>query len=487
MTIQELDQFKNALHRYFAFMLKSFQPHPPPSATVQLPPGQPQQLNKANLQQQQAAINAARVATAQKGQANNNNNNNASNDNGKDNSNKAPAAPTSTHAPFIPFGSTSPQGVPQAYATQTSLTRDQLKLPPGKKRKPNQGASAATPATQAMDVSVNKASPVTKMPSSEVQRAPVVPSMMKCPVSDCETGKTGFATKEDLEKHRTEVHEPKDPVIKDPMDAALYAISSMQIALGLDEKGKPKPVAQESKADQAMPQAAAMKASASSQGQNPIKQEGATPMSRIPTQTGPSPSSNLLKTPQATVNVKTPASEAKSAGKNATVKAETAVNAAATATPDPWANSLVQPEWFQEVFSGVRNLNCPVPDDIITGWMARNPITPNTSPSSGEPDKDTPHKSDISANENLNITVAAGDEDWMWFDDGLPDDMEALDMGDLMGMDWDTAFGKPEDDVEVLGKGKRRRDPTEPSDEWLKAWAPEKYEERKKRDAQGKR
>ncbi len=498
MTLEELDKFKNHLHRYFTYMLNAFRPPPNQGsgATGQLPPGQPQQLNVANLQQQQAAINAARVATAQKSQVNNNhsnnknnntnknNNNNASNTNS--NNNKAPAAPTSSHAPLNPFGATSPQGVPQAYATQNALTRDQLKLPPGKKRKPNQGASGTPTAAHASDTPLSKASPPVKVASPEAPRAPVVPSMMKCTVSGCETGKMGFATKEDLEKHRTEVHEPREPVIKDPHEAAAYAIEALRFALNLDENGKSKPVAQESKAEKGILQAPSMKASASSQGQSSIKQEVATPMSRIPTQTGPSPSSNLLKTPQATANVKTPASEAKSASKDPATKASTAGKGPAAVAPDPWANSRVRPEWFREVFGGLGNLNRPVPDDIIAGWMERNPVTPATSPSSDEPDKDTPHKSDISTNDNLNINVGGTEFDGMWLDDGLHDNMEALDMGGIMDMDWETAFGSPDDEGEALGKGKRRRDPLEPSDEWLKAWAPDKYEERKKNDAQRK-
>jgi len=476
MTIEELDKFKTYLHRYFASMLKSFQPptDQAPGTTGQLPPGQPQLLNVANLQQQQAAINAARVATAQKSQVNNNHNNNINNSNNtsnnnsnNSNNNKVPAAPTSSHAPLNPFGATSPQGIPRAYAAQNGLTRDQLKLPPGKRRKPNQGASTAPTTAQDIDTPVSKASPPVKVGTPEAPRAPVVPSMMKCALPNCETGKMGFATKEDLEKHRMEVHEPKEPVIKDPMDAAAYAIESMRIALNLDENGKSKPVVQESRADKGILQAPFMKASASSQGQNSIKHEVATPMSRIPTQTGPSPPSNLLKTPQTTANIKTPSSEAKSANKDAATKAPAAAKSPVTVAPDPWASSLVKREWFQEVFSGVANLNHPVPDDIIMGWMERNPVTAPTSPSSGEPDKDSPHKSDISANDNLGINVTANDDDWMWFDDGLHDGLEALDMGELMDMDWETAFGQPEDEEKALGKGKRRRDPLEPVNESL--------------------
>ena len=476
LSIQELDEYKNKLNQHVVSVLRSVQSNPAAAAS-HLPPGQPQQLNAANLQQQQALLNAARAASAQKNQTSG--------------SSRAPAAPTASHPPFA-FGSQSPQGVPQYNAGKNELTQEQLKLPQAKKRKPNQAPSAASTPAQTMNTPVTKSSPIAKVESPEIQRIPAVPNMMKCNVLDCETEKKGFVTKEELEKHRTEVHEPKEPAIKDPLDAAAYAIESLRIALNLDENGRSKPVAT-LKDDKAPPkedkgsfQAPAMKASASSQSQT-VKQEVATPMSRNQTQMGPSPSSNLLRTPQATTTGKTPASDVKPTAKATGTKGPAAKFGSVT-EPDPWANSHVKPEWFKEVFSDVADLNRAVPDEFIADWLERNPFTPPTSSSSGALDKDSPHKSDISANDNLNINVMAGVDDWLpseWFDDGLRGDMEALDVGDLMEMDWDTAFVKHEE--ETLGKGKRRRDPMDPSDEWLKAWAPEKCEENKKRDAERKR
>ena len=469
MTIQELDQYKQKLQQYFLYMLSSVKPPP----TADQLSGQPQQLSAKNLQQQQALMNAARVASAQqKSQANS--------------SSRAPAAPTATHPPFS-FKSQSPQGVPHYNdAGKSELTQDQLKLPQPKRRKPNQAASPASTPAQTINTPVTKSPP--KIDSPDAQRVPMAPNMFRCAVSDCESGKTGFSTREELEKHQMAVHEPKEPAIKDPLDAAAYAIESLRIALNLDENGKSKAVAPKadqgfSKEEKGNLQAPTMKPSASSQSHN-IKQEVATPMSRNPTQTGPSPSSNLLRTPQTTTNVKTPASDAKSAGKDVGAKGST-VKSMPTSAPDPWANSNVKPEWFKEVFSDAANINRAVPDDFITSWLERNPFTPPTSPSSG--DKDSPHKSDISANDNLNINLAADDGDMLpseWFDDALQGDMEALDVGDLMDMNWDTTLDAGEEE-EMLGKGKRRRDPMEPSDEWMKAWAPEQYEEKlKKRDTQ---
>ncbi|KAL6713276.1 hypothetical protein ACLMJK_008741 [Lecanora helva] len=485
MTIPELDEYKGKLYSYLVFILRAFQPQlatAAAAATREATSSQPQQLSAKNLQQHQETFNAARLASAQQKTQGNN-------------TGRAPAAPTATHPPF-PFGSQSPQGVPQIYAaTKNELTQDQLKLPQAKKRKPNQIPSAVSTPVQATSTPVAKASPAAKMDSPEAQRAPVVPNMMKCPVPDCESGKMGFATKEELEKHRLEVHEPKEPAIKDPFDAAAYAIESLRLALNLDENGKSRPAVpskddqQLSKEDRPL-QAPAMKASASSQSHK-VKQEVATPMSRNPTQTGPSPASNLLRTPQATAAPKTPASDAKSTSKDAGSKGSTEKSAQESAA-DPWANSHVQPKWFKEVFSDAATLNRPVSDEFIAGWLERNPFTPPTSPSSGAIDKDSPFKSDISANDNLTIDLVAEDDNWLpwqWFEEQkLQGDMEALDVGGMTPMDWAMELDQSVNEEETLGKGKRRRDPMEPSDEWLKAWAPDKYEEKvKQRDVQRKR
>ena len=470
MSLNELESIESKLHNYFQFLMSSKVPKTGVSApTPQNPPQQ--QLSAANLQSLQEEHKKERVASLQKSHANN--------------SNRAPAAPTTSHAPFS-FGGQSPQGVPQFYGpTKNELTQEKLVLPVSKKPKRNNNASPSTPAQAPTPAAPSKLSPFGKTESPDAQRTQAVPPTIKCPVAHCETGVAGFSTETDLEKHIANTHEPKEPVIKDPLDAAAYAIESMRIALNLDQNGKPKPL-QNPKVEPM--QAQAMKTSLSAQGQSSIKQEAATPMSRNPTQTGPSPSSNLLKTPQAAANIKTPASDAKSTVKD--TKAIASAKSPAAAAPDPWANSHVKPEWFKEIFSEVADLNRGVSNDLIIDWLERNPFTPSTSPSSGVPSKDSPHKSDISANDTLNINVQG--DDWLaseWFDDGLPSDMAALDVGDFMDMDWEATFGKPEEEEEVLAKGKRRRerDPLDPSDEWLKMWAPDKWDEAKKKDVGRKR
>ena len=478
MSLEELTQGSIKIKRYLQSVYKDVVQ--PGAAAAQARPGQPQQLNAANLDKQQAALKNARAESVKKSH----NNNNAT-----------PTAPITSHPPF-PFGAQSPQGVPH-FLGKNELTQEKLKMPAAKKRKGNNGASPASTPVQAQVTTATKPSPLTKVESPEAQRQPAAPALKRCPVADCETGPVGFATADELEKHKIEVHDRKEPIIKDPMDAAAFAIESMRLALNLDENGKSKPTAQDIKGDKGILQAPAMKASASMQGQNAVKQEAATPMSRIPTQTGPSPSSNMLKTPQAVANIKTPSSETKSMAKDAVAtKLSAATKSPVPVVPDPWANSNVKREWFREVFSDVRNLNRPVSDDFITNWLGRNPISPPTSPSSGGLDQDSPRKSDISSNDNLNINLVGGEGSYLpaeWFDDCLPGDMAALDVGgeDILDMDWETAFGKPEEDTEetaaATSKGKKKRDPMDPSDEWLKVWAPEKYEENKKKDTQRKR
>ena len=451
MSLDELEAFQARLHEYFQMLMSAKVPNT--------------QLSAANLQSQQEALSKERTATLQKNQANN--------------SNRAPAAPTTSQPPFS-FDDKSPQGIPQYHPhAKNAVTRSDLVLPNPKRRRANNAASPSTPPTAPTTVP-----PATKTETPDVQPPPVVPPTTKCPMANCETGAAGFSSKADLEKHMADVHEPKEPIIKDPLDAAAYAIESMRLALNLDQNGQIKTL-QVQNAEQI--QAEPMKTSLSTSGQTSVKQEAATPMSRNPTQTGPSPSSNLLKTPQATGSIKTPASEAKSTSKD--MKVIGPAKSPAVATPDPWANSHIKPEWLKEVFSEVIDLDRPVSHDVIADWLERNPMTPSTTPSSGVPSKDSPHKSDISANDALTINVKG--DDWLppeWFDDGLPSDMAALDVGDLIDMDWEAAFDKLDDEEDSSANGKRRRerDPLEPSEEWLKAWAPDQWEEGKKK-AEGRK
>lgn len=390
---------------------------------------QTQQLSAANLQQQQEAITRTRTATLNKTQ----------------NTNKIPAAPTTSHVPF-PFGSQSPQGVPQIYVPKKNeLTQDKLQLPVSKKQKKNLAAS--TGANTATIVS-----PI-KLESPEAHRLPPQLSF-KCLVPDC--NHPAFISKGLLDKHTKDEHEIKDEHITDPLD---YVLGGLRMALNLNENGSSKDL-EEKIASQNDP-SPAMKISASSQGAKSIKQEVATSASR--TVTG-------LKTSQTKTSTPTPGAESSQANQPG-------------ANRSPWASANFSPHWFSEVFRDVADPNRTLSGDFLATWLEAQP-PPETSSSDDSPqstNKDSPHKSDISANCNLDIKIV-GEDGFLsenWFD--VTGDLEALDMAGLVNMDLDPTFvAEP---TRTLGKTADG----ETSDEWLKVFAPGKYDEKKKMEKKAAR
>lgn len=479
MSADELEGVCAHLHSHFQILLTHMNHGPVNRPQQQLPNSgerqnqnanelnkagpQPQQLNTDNLRQQQEALQKSRAATMK-----------------DQHKNRAPPAPTSSHAPFT-FGQQSPQDVTQFFQNKNELTQEKLVLPPSKRRK---GNSAASPPSAA--VKGSKGSPIRKVESPEVARGPAIERMAKCPKPGCKSS-GGFATKADIDRHIAEVHEPKEEEITDPLG---YALEGFRMALNLDVNGKPRPAEQKSTNETL--QAPAMKPALSAQGKT-FKQEASTPMSRSHTGTGPSPAASLLRTPQTTANVKTPTSDTKPTSKDVSKSSSTVAkeSESTAALSDSWSTSNVSRTWFPEVFQDVASLNTPVSSDFLSDWLEVNPFTP-TTPSSppSSADKSSPHKSDISANDNLKITIAGADgEKWLpaeWFDVGLPGDMAALDMDEFMDMDWETAFGPVEEKDGGLGKGKKR-DEWEASDEWLKVYVPEKWEEKMQREQRRKK
>ena len=418
--------------------------------------GQTPRPNAANLQQQQQQQQALQAAAQLKLPRNESHR-----------QNRAPAAPTAAQPPFL-LGARSPDGTPHAYGP-TVLTQDQLKFPPPKKRKPNQqGSTASTPAQVQAAPAASSPSQMVKIPSPEAQRQQAVPQTFKCSVGNCDANKNGFGSQADLAKHTLDVHEPKEPPIDDPL---AWAMESVRLGLGLHSDGKMKPKQEEPKADNKALEAPKMKLSTSQQGQTPIKQEVGTPagqtavpMSRPSTQTGPSPASQMLKTPQASTHVKTPASGA-SGVKPETVK-ETKAKSPAAAVKEPqtppidlWADSPISPASLSRCFSGLSDLQS------IPWSEIQNALTPPSTLSSAKSDKNSPRASDISESDNLNINIS--DLSWMpneWFDDRIDAGTEGLDIyrnDDLMDLDWETAFGNidRQEEVQQDGKGKKK-------DEW---------------------
>ena len=277
-----------------------------------------------------------------------------------------------------------------------------------------------------------------------------------------------------------EVHPPKEEEITDPL---AYCLEGFRMILNLDDDGKAR-CAVATSAENV--QSSVIKKASSTQGQN-TKQETATPMSRNLTGAGPSPSATLLKTPQPSVNVKTPASDVKSAvsgSRNASKPAEiTAI--------DAWSDTKINKDWFPAVFGDVTDLSRPV-STVLGDWAARNPFSLVADGSSGS-SKQSPNASDISANDELSIDLTGntGDNSWIpsdWLDDGLSADLAASVLDPVLGMDWDAAFGGDEsDDKDVVTGKDRKRDEADPSDEFMRVYAPEKLEDRKKTELEKRR
>ena len=454
-------------------------------------PAQP--LTMESLQKQQDEIQRQRATSLQKGQSG---------------TSKTPSAPTTSQPPpgALGFGHQSPHG--EATYFNTTLTRDKLQLPTAKKRKPNNQPSPAGTPGQSAPTPGAQSSPPTKIESPKISRT-APPPRLRCTVEGCTTQAT-FADPKELEKHVADAHPPKEEEITDPL---AYCLESLRVVLNLDSNGKSKAADTPAPSNGAPP----MKKSASMQSQTAgIKQQPAsTPMSRNATGTGPSPpnnsnTSNLLRTPQASNNVKTPSSDI---NKPSTAKATPSSNnklstTAATpssegAVPDPWATAKVPKSWFSSVFSDVADLNHPVSSDFLVDWLERNPFNtaadPGTTDSSdASVNKTSPHSSDISAEGelNINLTAAGGqdgnggpagsDDEWIpsdWLDLGAEGALEASLLEPVLDMDWETQFENEAEvgNGEAVGKRGVVNEDDVVSDEFLKIYKPEELLEREKR------
>lgn len=461
ITSEELDQAIENLTQYFHHIMKKFVKAPPQPGPRQQPLGQPtnqaqrqppveqvlkepaSSLSAANLQQHQQAMQSARQASVQKSH----------------NSSRAPAAPTSPQPPFS-FTTQSPQGLAKYPPDRPNgLTQDKLSLPSTKRRKNNPPPSVvASPPIPASGTLPSKSQPVTKNVTQGVPPAHPPVIMIKCPVPNCHVAPKGFAAQADLDKHMSEVHEPKEPQIDDPLP---WALEQMRAGLNLDESGHS--ISRLGvKNVKGLVEAPKMKASTSAQGQSAVKQETSTPMTRVPTQTGPSPASNLLKTPQASANIKTPASEVKSSskeGKTTESKPSASLLKEPTASPDPWSDSLIPSAAITEAWSSLADIQ---PEELWT--TSQNTLTPASTLSSSKSDKNSPRDSDIGENDVVKINIAINDDqEWKqpeWLEVGLFGDMELLNMNqDFLSMDWDSPIeaGEIAATMENESRGKRRR------------------------------
>lgn len=367
--------------------------------------------------------------------------------------NRAPAAPTSPQPPFH-FGS--PDGVPAKYANRTDeLTQERLKIPPKKKRR---GSTSMSIPAQTQSFNASK-SPQLAETAPALTEKPLNEAPIKCQAPECTDRLDGFVSQADLDKHVLDNHDPEEPTIEDPLQ---WTLEQMRYALGLDENGQPHVLLTEPK-DEHISEATKMKKLPSAQGQTEVKQESATPMTRVPTQTGPSPGSSLLKTPQPSANLKTPGSEAKSAAKDVNAVEPKPLHSPAqkhaSTSPDPWATSRISADTIRDMFSDIPGL--PFSDT----WSTIQPVmTPSSTLSSGISEKTSPQVSDISENDAAKTSQDTDSSDHFdWF--ATPDDY--LNDSEIEDMDWESS-------IEMEGPREGRPEDMETPREWLKIYAPEK-------------
>lgn len=405
-------------------------------------------LSATNLHQHQLAIQNARQATFQKNNI----------------SNRAPAAPTSPQPPFT-FGAQSPQGLAKYPDKPNGLTQDKLNLPSTKRRKGNQvTATTATPAP-----GIPKSAQANKSTILDAQPAALA-SRIKCPLPNCQSSLKEFGTQIELDAHASEVHGPKEPPIEDPLQ---WTLQQARLGVGLDETGKPMP-----RPEQEVLGTPKITASASEPAQHLNKQESSTLMTRV--QTGRSPVFHL-KTPQASVGIKTPSPEAKSSDMDGKIAephtSEKTFQKSLTSSPDPWASSHIPP--------AVINNSWPVLPDVsfIGPWTTiQNALTPTSTQSSGKSEKNSPRISDISEHDAVKINLFVDDREWAnMFGDQIYGDVEALNEDkDQLGMDWESAFELEE----LAGSGEIGiaagvNELTIDNNDWMKIYAPQSMDQSK--------
>ena len=265
------------------------------------------------------------------------------------------------------------------------MTQKELKLPPNKKRKPNQQGSAASTPAQAQSTPAPTLSPQAAKATSTLGKKGAVSGPFKCTVVECVHNKDGFKTDAELVQHVSEAHKPREEIIE---DALAFALSGMAESFGLDEHGKPKPTFKETSSRNSMHGPQLAQASASRQGPAAVKAEstpaaGATPMARGPSQFGGksmSPGSNSSKTPQLAAlkgaAVKVGSTDRKPEGEK--TGNESSVEDALVAK-DPWDESPVSLSVIQETFGGLESdlptFDSNGLDELLATWASSDAYT----------------------------------------------------------------------------------------------------------------
>ncbi|KAF2450060.1 hypothetical protein P171DRAFT_351593 [Karstenula rhodostoma CBS 690.94] len=355
---------------------------------------------------------------------------------------KAPPAPTASQPPFQ-LGGASPQGAPKYFEGAKPLTH--LSLPEKKRQKMDPNSQTSTPASkQSPLISSSKGN------SPEMKRQ--VPPAAQKPTfrcrfpADCDYAVRGFDTQAELDTHISHAHARID-------DPAQFALDAMAEYVNVDPKtGEPKQdpaaVTRNSKPASTAPRGPPQHIKAvhtpgmPPSAATPVGHAAATPMARVPTQTGikGSPSTNLLKTPQTSIKVATPstgapgkptlASISKAPHKESETQPKVEVEVEEEAPP------LVPASLFDFSYDdiyAVLDSNGPLTTldlkDEDNSWALRSrPSSPLNTPDSTSKDTPSTRQSDISENDNLQIHIDIKDADMpdAWLNmpsNGLPLDL----------------------------------------------------------------
>ena len=373
---------------------------------------------------------------------------------------KAPQAPTTDRPPFPLGGGQSPSGAPKYFEEAPRLTN--LVLPDKKRQRKDGGSASSTPGPRpSPHMGTGKGnSPELKRQLVPDKQMPQRPTF-KCKEANCEYSIRGFDTQAELDAHISITHVKHDNPLQ-------FALESMADFLDVDPKtGEPKvdtiaskppakPAAALSSQAQRAPAQAIKTEQASATAQNASTPAGqhaaaATPMARIPTQTGikNSPSANLLKTPQAMAKVATPSTGAQAKPTPTNAAKPTVKEPAPVAVPELENQANLQPMIptslldysYEETFAAL-DANGPFTvldlKDVDNTWATRSrPSSPTETPDSSSKDTPSTRQSDISENDNLQINLDIDMPDaWMMNlnGDALPLDMQLSDDLQTLGV-----------------------------------------------------
>lgn len=354
---------------------------------------------------------------------------------------KPPSAPTTDRPPF-PLGADSGHGAAHYFEGARPVTN--LVLPEKKRAKLEVGSQTSTPGAKASPRigSGTGNSPELKRQSAPEKAVPQRPTF-RCKAAECEYSVRGFDTQAELDAHVSQIHAK----VENPLQ---FALDSMADYLDVDQKtgearvdpNVAKRVAKPaSNATRALAQPVKSEHVATPAGQ----QSAATPMARIPTQTGikGSPSTNLLKTPQTMAKVTTPGTGTQGKATPASI-ARPAPKEATVAVAEPIKEEeqpllpMPLPDFsFEDTFAAL-DANGPYTvldlKDEDTTWVLRSrPSSPTTTPESSSKDTPSTRQSDISENDNLHINLDIKDADMpdAWavglYGDGVPMDFQLSD------------------------------------------------------------